>query len=417
MGAKTFQGAMAGAFSYLAIVTGGVFAEPVNEIVVGGYYFVKGIFEDTKVQVISVDKAGGRVKIFNHENQGVDWVAADAVITRSESVDRDIDRVQVGVRILSALFGAATKPETPARAPELPPWRVGIKHPSIANVVAGPSRNEWKPLPGYAWAKNGAGRVEWTPGLAHPTETNIVSSHKEGEWASDIQFLMQKVQLDGKRLEEERKGVFPAPPDVSGIMFERGEMDFYCRNNDYDTLHFFHSKAIPYQDIGHVIFHAEDNWVVVVLKDGRRLDLGGKVLWQVRPCFFFATGVTFGRTRDGQTQEMRRVPLFRVDSKHKVVERYLLGIRFAQEEVTTGVGKRKILFSVMDGSPAAEAGLKKGDAILAVDGKPIGGVEEVLAILDTKRGEPVDVEFWREGKVEKKSITPRLGTGLVKVVD
>lgn len=253
------------------------------------------------------------------------------------------------------------------------------------------------------------------PGLVHPTAPGKVSGLEEGKWVTEVQFVIAKAQQDGKREDEARKEKKPDPPDVTGVLFEPGEFDIYCRADELDSLFFFHGKPVAYQDIRHVVFHGEDHWVVVVFKDGRRLDLGAKIAWLVRPCLNFATRVTFGRTRDGETLATWRVPLLRVDSKHKVVERYLLGFRFARDAVDTGAGKRRALYEVMEESAALEAGLRKGDAIVSIDGGPVDRVEDVLKIVDEKKGEPVEVEYWRGGKAEKVLVKPRMGAGVVRI--
>lgn len=145
-------------FAALGMSSAELAAEPVNEIVVGGFYYVKGFFEDTKVQVISVDRLGKRVKIYDEGTQSVDWVSAESVITRSESVDRDVDRIQIGARILGAIFESVTRDD--GAAVTAPAWTPGAAHPKFANVIAAADRNEWRPAVGYAWAKDGSGRVD-----------------------------------------------------------------------------------------------------------------------------------------------------------------------------------------------------------------------------------------------------------------
>lgn len=409
--ASAFVGLSVSAFSF-----DGALSEPVNEVVIGGHYFVKGFFEDTKVQVVSVDKVGNRVKIYDPSSQNVDWVDADAVITRSESVDRDLDRIQVGARILAAIFDAASSnSSSSAPAPEpRQPWTPGVTHASISNVVAGNSRDEWLPKPGYAWAKDGSRKVEWTPGLAHPTQAHIVSSYEQEKWATEVQFLFQKLQLEGKQKDEARKDPYPNPPDVSGLVFEPGEMDVYCRTDLFDSLSFFHAKNVDYQELRHVIFHGDENWVVVVHKNGQRQDLGAKITWQARPCFAFSTGVVFERTRDGISQESRRIPLLRIDSNHEVVEKYLLGIRFDKELKSTPAGDRMVISTVLDQSAALEAGLKKGDEIVSIDGVQVKSVQRALEVVNYKSGSAVPVEYARDGKTALVQITPRIGYTVAK---
>lgn len=81
--------------------------------------------------------------------------------------------------------------------------------------------------------------------------------------------------------------------------------------------------------------------------------------------------------------------------------------------VTRGV----VIYEVVPGSPAAAAGLKGGtrtyegdiipaDIILAVDGRPVGSVEELAAYLQTRRpGDTVQLTVLREGKEVQVPVT------------
>jgi S1-C subfamily serine protease len=60
---------------------------------------------------------------------------------------------------------------------------------------------------------------------------------------------------------------------------------------------------------------------------------------------------------------------------------------------------------VTEGSTAAKAGLKSGDRILELAGKPAsGGVEALHNLLGLASGDPVEVAFEREGKVQKTTV-------------
>jgi putative serine protease PepD len=62
---------------------------------------------------------------------------------------------------------------------------------------------------------------------------------------------------------------------------------------------------------------------------------------------------------------------------------------------------------VPSGSPAASAGLKKGDIVVSVDGKPItDGIGLIVAIRSHQPGESVDLAVQRDGK--KKDVTVKL---------
>ncbi|WP_297671453.1 DegQ family serine endoprotease [uncultured Desulfovibrio sp.] len=62
--------------------------------------------------------------------------------------------------------------------------------------------------------------------------------------------------------------------------------------------------------------------------------------------------------------------------------------------------------SVMEGEPAAQAGMKDGDVILAVDGKNIEDASALLRVIaDKTPGSKTVVTVWRDGKTRDISIT------------
>ncbi|WP_431246271.1 S1C family serine protease [Leifsonia xyli] len=66
--------------------------------------------------------------------------------------------------------------------------------------------------------------------------------------------------------------------------------------------------------------------------------------------------------------------------------------------------------SVTPGGPAAEAGLRAGDIITALDGEPVGSVDDLTAIqLTSVPGDAVEVTYERDGG--KKTTTVTLGEG------
>ena len=63
---------------------------------------------------------------------------------------------------------------------------------------------------------------------------------------------------------------------------------------------------------------------------------------------------------------------------------------------------------VVDGSPAARAGLRAEDLIVAVDGEPMGDVGDLQRLMVAERiGQGVEVEVVRDGAFLKVSLTPR----------
>src|SRR5690606_27546908 len=82
----------------------------------------------------------------------------------------------------------------------------------------------------------------------------------------------------------------------------------------------------------------------------------------------------------------------------------------------SGIGIRFFLLrdtlcvtNVIAGSPSEIAGVKSGDKILKVDGKPIANVkiknDDVMAKLKGPKGTKVKVDILRDGKIIKKEIT------------
>ncbi len=62
---------------------------------------------------------------------------------------------------------------------------------------------------------------------------------------------------------------------------------------------------------------------------------------------------------------------------------------------------------VMAGSPAAAAGFKEGDRILAVDGTKVEGQEHMQSLVRPHAGEPITVEVERDGQRLTLTVTPR----------
>jgi serine protease Do len=93
------------------------------------------------------------------------------------------------------------------------------------------------------------------------------------------------------------------------------------------------------------------------------------------------------------------------------VERGSIGIEFNAQEnpaiarVYGGQGGITIS-SVVPGSPAERAGLKVGDTIFSVDGKPIKNGDELVSdIAGRKPGSKVTLGYYRNGKKDEASVT------------
>jgi serine protease Do len=99
-----------------------------------------------------------------------------------------------------------------------------------------------------------------------------------------------------------------------------------------------------------------------------------------------------------------------IGPEHRVA-RGSIGIMFdAQENPAIarvyGVGSGVTVSSVVAGSPAERAGLKVGDTITAVDGKPVKNGDELVAdIASRKPGSQVKLGFVRNGKKDEAAVT------------
>ncbi len=70
------------------------------------------------------------------------------------------------------------------------------------------------------------------------------------------------------------------------------------------------------------------------------------------------------------------------------------------------VGPSTTLRSVVSGSPAAEAGLRPGDRIIAIEGQPIADWSDLPTALEDRAGEATSVVYERDGVQHERTITP-----------
>lgn len=83
-------------------------------------------------------------------------------------------------------------------------------------------------------------------------------------------------------------------------LFLPEEMDIYC-NKVTREVFIFHGKVIDYESLDYLEYNPADYSVDVVLKDGKRIDLGVKIQWLVRPYFTKAQEIMIVQTKDGES--------------------------------------------------------------------------------------------------------------------
>ncbi len=66
-----------------------------------------------------------------------------------------------------------------------------------------------------------------------------------------------------------------------------------------------------------------------------------------------------------------------------------------------------VVGEVKAGMPAAEAGLRPRDRVLALDGRPIRTWDEMAEIISKRPGEPIQLTIERDGRTETVTVTPR----------
>ena len=62
---------------------------------------------------------------------------------------------------------------------------------------------------------------------------------------------------------------------------------------------------------------------------------------------------------------------------------------------------------VVEGSPAAQAGLKDRDLLVSVDGKPVTKAEDILPVVRASQGRPIPIVVVRQGTQVRVVVTPK----------
>ncbi len=89
----------------------------------------------------------------------------------------------------------------------------------------------------------------------------------------------------------------------------------------------------------------------------------------------------------------------------------VIGLSLAPTAVNFAIGVRTItprIGEVMEGMPAASAGLKPGDVFVSIDGWDIGGFEDVQRIVSINGGRELTIGVDRDGQRLDFKITPKI---------
>jgi membrane-associated protease RseP (regulator of RpoE activity) len=100
---------------------------------------------------------------------------------------------------------------------------------------------------------------------------------------------------------------------------------------------------------------------------------------------------------------------------HEAVRKYYLGISVGEvgDEVREQLDLKEdkggvVILDVVEGSPAAEAKLKKNDILLELAGKKVGTAEELVALVQENAEKPVVLKYLRGGEEKDVELIPRV---------
>jgi S1-C subfamily serine protease len=90
-----------------------------------------------------------------------------------------------------------------------------------------------------------------------------------------------------------------------------------------------------------------------------------------------------------------------VEGQHTLIPRHIA----RHAGITQPAGVR--VMKVTEKSPAEEGGLKSGDLIIAIDGEPVTGVDDLIRLLNHERiGREVKVTLLRRGEPRERYVIP-----------
>ena len=108
--------------------------------------------------------------------------------------------------------------------------------------------------------------------------------------------------------------------------------------------------------------------------------------------------------------------------KYKKVKRGWLGVTIQDldEDTAKALGfdksKGALIASVVSGDPAAEAGIKEGDIVVSINGKPVKSASDLTRRIGAlSPGKDIHITLWRDGRVLEKDL--RLGERNVAKLD
>lgn len=97
------------------------------------------------------------------------------------------------------------------------------------------------------------------------------------------------------------------------VLFQKDEYDIYVNKVTLES-YIFHGKVIDYS-IDHIEYDPKDYGVIIVMKDGRKMDLGRRIQWMIRPYWERLAEIGIVRTREGESVDGVIVPIVHIKSE------------------------------------------------------------------------------------------------------